>query len=49
MHIPEIPYLPRCLNCYPLLYGLSKKEKEIFEYIKEIYKGEILENDRSIK
>ena len=48
MHIPEVPYLPRCLNCYPKLKGTSKLEKELLDFIKEIYNGEILENDRSV-
>ena len=46
MHIEEFPYLPRCLNCYPYLSGYSNLEKEVLEYIKSIYSGEIIENSR---
>lgn len=46
MHIEEFPYLPRCLTCFPYMSGFSKEEKELLNYIKEIYKGEILENDK---
>ena len=48
MHIREIPYLPRCLNCYPYLAGESKQEKELLNFIKEIYKDKIIENDRDL-
>lgn len=41
-------YIPRCLKCYPYLSGISYLEKEIFSFIKDIYKGEIIENDRNV-
>ena len=41
-------HIPTCPNCYPKLKGTSKLEKELLDFIKEIYKGEILENDRKI-
>ena len=40
--------LPRCLNCYPYVSGFSKQEKELLDFIKLIYNGEIIENDRKI-
>ena len=33
-----------CPNCFKA--PISKKEKEVLEFVKSIYKGEILENDR---
>jgi hypothetical protein len=39
---------PICRKCNPLLTGFSKAEKEIVEYIKSIYTGEIQENTRRI-
>jgi hypothetical protein len=38
--------IPRCLICYP--YYISKLEIEIREYIKSIYTGELIFNDRTI-
>ena len=37
-----------CLNCNPPLYSTSKGEIEFKEFIRSIYNGEILENDRII-
>jgi len=37
-----------CRECTPKIAGFSKEEKEVLDYIKEIYKGKILENDRSL-
>jgi len=37
-----------CSNVHKKLGGRSLKEKEVFEYIKEVYKGKIVENDRKI-
>lgn len=42
----------RCPNCYPL-YNFSGKttsirEKEVVQYIKSIYSGKIIENDRTL-
>lgn len=36
--------IPRCLTCRPIRYG--KKQLEVFQFIQEIYEGEILYNDR---
>jgi ribosomal protein S16 len=35
-----------CLVCNPIINGTSKEEKNILNYIKEIYDGEIIENFR---
>lgn len=40
--------IPRCLNCFPHLIGSSATEKEVGDFIKEIYDGEIIENSREI-
>ena len=37
-----------CLNCNPVKNGRSNGEIEILNYIKEIYNGNILENNKSI-
>lgn len=37
MHIPEFPYLPRCLKCYPYFSGFSNKEKDLFELVKSYF------------
>lgn len=37
MHVPEFPYLPRCLKCYPYLSGFSNKEKELLELVKSYF------------
>lgn len=47
-HIPKNPRVPRCLNCYPLHEKTSKPEKEIVEFIKTFYGGEILTNSSKI-
>lgn len=49
MHVPEFPYLPRCLKCYPYLSGFSKKEKEVLAYVKSIYHGKIEENAKVLE
>ena len=41
-------HLVRCLKCFPLNPQYSKYEKEIVEFIKSFYFGEIKENDKSI-
>ena len=41
-------YMPRCLNCYPYVNGYSNLQKEVVEFIKSIYNGKIIENDRII-
>lgn len=47
-HVSQHPRLPRCLNCYPLHVKTSKPEKEIVEFIKTFYGGEILTNSSKI-
>ncbi len=37
-----------CLSCNPPLYSESKSEKELHEYLKEIYNGEIVKHERKI-
>lgn len=37
-----------CLVCSPPLYSESKSENEMYDYLKEIYKGEIIVHDRKI-
>jgi hypothetical protein len=44
----KIEYVPRCLNCYPHLSGYSFLEKELVDFIKSIYNGEIITNNRKI-
>ena len=41
-------YIPRCLKCYPHSSITSNMEKEVLEFIKLIYNGKVVENDRSI-
>lgn len=41
-------YIPRCLKCYPYSVGFSNKEKEVLDFVKSIYDGEIIENTRNI-
>ena len=48
-HLKEVAEaIPRCLECYPFVSGYSNEEKEVVEFIKSIYNGEIIENDTSI-
>lgn len=37
-----------CTNCYPMSKGHSFKEKEISQFIRSIYSGEVIENDKSL-
>ena len=37
-----------CRECTPKIAGYSLQEKEVLNYIKSIYDGKILENDRSL-
>lgn len=37
-----------CTNCNPVRKNYSSKEKELLDYIKSIYSGEIIENNRKI-
>ena len=39
---------PICLHCHPLVQYDSAREQEFTDYIKMIYSGEIIENDRSV-
>lgn len=41
-------HLPRCLKCDPIISGFSDKEREVLEYIRSIYEGEIIENCRKL-
>ncbi len=43
-------YMPRCWRCYPNMneQGQSYKEKEVFEFVKSIYDGEIISNAHGI-
>lgn len=43
---PEQTPRPRCPTCYPLTHGISKEEKSLTEWIRSIYPGRIVENDR---
>jgi hypothetical protein len=38
--------LPLCTICYPIGDKISIREKEIYEFIKSIYKGEIIQSHR---
>lgn len=40
--------IPRCLKCNPHMQGVSNAEKEVSDFIKEIYKGKVIENTREI-
>ena len=44
----EYGYIPRCLKCYPYCMGFSYKEKDVLDFIKSIYNGEVIENTRTI-
>ena len=48
LHIPEFPYLPRCLNCYPFNVGQSNMERQVVDFISEIFPGNIETKDRKI-
>lgn len=37
-----------CLNCNPILSGRSKRELEVFDFIKEIYSGDIQVNVKGV-
>lgn len=39
---------PVCKNCHPSLVNKSSAENEIYEYIKSIYNGSVLHNDRTV-
>lgn len=41
-------HVPRCLTCFPITQGISKGEKELADFLKEIYSGTIIENSRDI-
>lgn len=40
--------VPRCMKCYPFVSGFSREEKEVLDFVKSIYSGEVIENDHSI-
>jgi len=40
-------HIPRCLNCYPHLNGISHLEKEVVDFIKSL-EIDFIENDRKI-
>ena len=44
----KVEYVPRCLKCYPHLSGYSFLEKEVVEFVKSIYKGKVITNNRKI-
>lgn len=37
-----------CLNCNPTLSGKSRRELEVYDFIKEVYSGEILTNLKGV-
>ena len=39
---------PLCPNCYPPISGFSYLEEQVLDFVKLIYNGEIIENDRKI-
>ena len=39
---------PRCLKCNPFISGFSGQEKEVVDFIKSVYSGKIVENDRKL-
>lgn len=41
-------YIPRCMKCYPYISKFSYVEKELLEFVKSIYHGKIIENDKSV-
>lgn len=41
-------HMVRCLDCYPLNPQYSKYEKEIVNFIKSFYDGEIIENSKTL-
>jgi hypothetical protein len=38
-----------CLVCNPIINGTSRKEKDLLEYIKNVYDGIIIENHKMVK
>ena len=40
--------MPRCIHCFPYITNYSSLEKEIIDFIKSIYHGKIIQNDRQI-
>ena len=37
----------RCLECYPKSNNISKQEKDVLDFVKTIYNGQIIENTKS--
>ena len=44
----QFGYIPRCLNCYPYNINNSNSEQEVLNFIKSVYHGDVIENDRQI-
>lgn len=45
----EVPrYCPRCPSCYPQIDGYSILEKQLVKYLKTIYDGQIIQNNRTL-
>ena len=47
LHVVEFPYLPRCLNCYPYLNGISQRQKQLAQFCKQ-YFPELQQNNRQL-
>ena len=41
-------HMPRCKICYPKTNNYSNQEKDVLSFIKSIYKGKVIENDRNL-
>ena len=44
----QVKSYARCEHCYPYLSGYSFEEKDVIDFLKQIYQGEIIENSRKI-
>lgn len=42
----EDRYVPRCLNCFPKKKSIA--EQDVLDFIKSIYSGVVIENDRTV-
>lgn len=40
--------VPRCLKCFPYIHGFSRIQKQVFQYIRSIYNGKIVQNTREV-
>jgi len=45
---PEIPVLPRCLKCFPMLTGESVSENRLLDFVRDVYHGKVLHGDRTV-